>query len=249
MKVLLVGETWTTLSTHIQGFDHVTVGKYHEAGIPLINALRDSGMEVDHMPSHTAHFKFPHTVEELKQYNAVIFSDVGSNTLLLHPKMHYECVRMPNRLKVIKEYVIHGGGFLMCGGYMSYSGFEGKARYGMTPIADIMPVTILNYDDRVECPDGIYPTIVDASHPVLKGVDNSSWPDFLGYNKLSAKPGAQLIAKFDDDVFMAGMDYGNGRTFAFATDCVPHWGTPEFVEWEGYNTLFNNIIKWIAKMI
>jgi uncharacterized membrane protein len=247
MKVLLAGESWSILTTNTKGYDYVNIGKYHEAGGPLIEALRTSGIEVDYMPNHVALLSFPFNMDELKKYNAVIFSDIGSNTLLLHPSVQAECARTPNRLKLITDYVRQGGGFLMCGGYMSYSGIEGKARYGMTPLADLLPVNVLNYDDRVEAPEGIYPTIVDASHPVLSGVDNSKWPDFLGYNKVSVKPEAHLIAKFNADVFMAALDYGKGRSFAFTTDCVPHWGTPEFLKWDGYSKLFNNIIKWLSK--
>jgi len=249
MKILFVGESWQILTTNLKGFDYVSIGRYYEAGQPLINALNKHGHKINYMPSHVAQLNFPTSLDELEQYGSIIFSDVGSNSLLLHPKVQYECVRMPNRLKLIKDYVEVGGGFLMCGGYMSYSGFEGKARYGMTPIADILPVNILNYDDRVEVPEGIRPEIVDISHPILKGITISSWPDYLGYNKLMLKSDAHLIAKFNQDVFMAENEYGNGRVFAFATDCVPHWGTPEFINWDGYSTLFDNIVRWLSKEI
>lgn len=249
MKVLFVGESWSISQTHTKGFDHATLCRYHEAGKPFIDCLRDNGIEVDYMPSHLAQLDFPDTVEALSKYSAVIFSDVGSNTLLLHPDMQFQCIRMPNRLKVIREYVYQGGGFLMCGGYMSYSGFEGRARYGMTALADVLPVEMLHYDDRMENPEGIYPTITDSSHPILDGIEGD-WPHFLGYNKLKVKENAQLIAKFEEnDAFISAAEYGNGRTVAFASDCVPHWGTPEFVAWKHYTTLFGNIIKWLSKEI
>ena len=70
---------------------------------------------------------------------------------------------------------------------------------------------------------------------------------FLGYNKIKAKPQAQLIATIgENDTFMAGMEYGAGRSFAFASDCVEHWGSPEFVAWESYPTLFGNILRWVT---
>jgi len=246
MKVLFAGESWSVLLTHTKGFDHVGLGRYYEAGGPLIDALTKSGHDVTYMPNHVAQLDFPFTLGELKTYDAVIFSDCGSNTMLLHPKMQFECVRMPNRLSVIKEYVENGGGFLMCGGYMSYAGYEGKARYSMTPIADILPVDILPYDDRIEAPNGIIPKIIDDTHPVLQGIDNSKWTDFLGYNKLTLKQDAALIATIDEDVFMAAREYGKGRTFTFASDCVPHWAPPEFNQWDGYALLFSNIVRWLA---
>jgi len=249
MKVLLVGESWSILTTNTMGFDHVTIGRSHEAGGPLIEALSGKGVRVDYMPSHKAQLSFPENLDGLNLYDAVIFSDVGSNTLLLHPKVQFDCVRMTNRLELVKEYVKNGGGFLMCGGYMSYAGFEGKARYAMTPIADVLPVNVLNYDDRVEKPEGIFPEIVKPSHPVLSGLEGKEWPYFLGYNKVSAKQDAELIASFGDDSFMSGWDFGKGRAFSFASDCVPHWGQPGFINWEGYPILFHNIIKWLSKKI
>ena len=228
MKVLLVGESWSVLATHTKGFDHVNLGRYYEAGGPLIDALKKSGHTVDYMPSHVAQLHFPGTVEELKTYDAVIFSEPKGGT------------------GVSFDYVENGGGFLMCGGYMSYAGYEGKARYSMTPIADILPVDILPYDDRVEAPNGIFPKIIDDSHPVLSGIDNSKWTDFLGYNKLSLKPDAKLIATIEDDVFMAAREFGKGRAFTFASDCVPHWAPPEFNQWDGYAVLFSNIVRWLA---
>ncbi len=248
MKVLLAGESWSILTTNTMGFDHVTIGRYHEAGGPLIEALSGKGVRVDYMPSHKAQFSFPENLADLQAYQTVIFSDVGSNSLLLHPKVQFECVRMPNRLELVRQYVQEGGGFLMCGGYMSYSGFEGKARYAMTPIADVLPVQILNYDDRVEKPEGVFPDIINPEHSVLEGLGDLEWPFFLGYNKLSAKPKADLIAAFGMDVFMAGWDFGKGRAFSFASDCVPHWGPPGFISWPGYAQLFHNIVKWLAKL-
>ena len=83
----------------------------------------------------------------------------------------------------------------------------------------------------------------------MGGLEKVKWPDFLGYIKLCIKEEAQLIAPFGEDVFMAAWDFGKGRTFSFASDCVPHWGPPEFVNWPGYALLFSNIIKWLAKNI
>ena len=42
----------------------------------------------------------------------------------------------------------------MFGGYLSFQGINGVARYKNTPIERILPVNILPYDDRVEAPEG-----------------------------------------------------------------------------------------------
>ena len=248
MKILMAGETWSLTETHTKGFDSVPLCRYEEAGTPLIDALKHNGFEVTYMPNHIAQLHFPDTAQQLKEYDAVILSDCGSNTLLLHPQT-FKGVRRGNRLLALCEYVEQGGGLFMCGGYLSFSGVANKARYGMTPLAKVLSVEVLNYDDRMEYPEGVTPTMQDASHPVLQGVA-PEWPHFLGYNKIKAKPQAQLIATIGDgDTFMAGMEYGKGRSFAFASDCVEHWGSPEFVAWESYPTLFGNILRWVARAI
>ena len=249
MKIIFAGESWVVAENHFKGFDMAPLCRYEEAAQPVFDALRGNGIEVDYYPNHNAMLHFPDNVDELKKYDAVVLSDIGSSTLLLHPEMQFKGIKKGNRLLAIKEYVQQGGGLLMCGGYLSFSGFGNKARYGMTPLAEVLPVNMLNYDDRMEHPEGVTPEITLDTHPVLAGVDNSQWPEFLGYNKIATKNDAVEIAKIDGDTFMAAMEYGEGRSFAFASDCAPHWGPKEFVEWECYGTLFANMIKWIAKQI
>lgn len=248
MKVLFAGESWVINSTHIKGFDQFTETKYGEGGKWLIEALESGGIEVDYMPCHIAAEKFPTTLDEMQKYDVIILSDIGSNTLLLTEDVFSRGKTMPNRLELIKEFVENGGGFAMMGGYMSFQGIDGKAKYAHTAIADILPVKMMETDDRFETPEGVFPTIVNDTHPILEGV-LKEWPHFLGYNMLFEIDPKDVIAKCNDHVFMAGKDHGKGRTFVFASDISPHWGSPEFLEWESYNTLFINIAKWLAKEI
>lgn len=246
MKLLLVGESWTVHETHMKGFDIFNVCRHEEnCGEMLADVFRREGFEVDFMPSHEAQTSFPDTVEQLNEYGAVFLSDIGSNTLLLSPDTFYRGKRRPNKLQALTEYARGGGGVAMIGGYMSFAGIDNKARYAMTPLAEALPVEILNYDDRVECPEGIVPSITDASHPILSGV-SQNWPFFLGYNKIKAKKEAQVLAAIGEDTFLAVMRFGKGRTLAFASDCAPHWGPKEFMEWESYNLLFGNMARWLC---
>lgn len=249
-KVLIAGESWTVQETHIKGFDTVDLGRLEKTSADfLIAALRDSGIEVDYMPSHVAQYTFPDTVKALQEYSVICLSDIGSNTIMMDPVMQFQGVRKPNRFNAIVEYVRQGGGLVMMGGYLSFSGIENKARYAMTPLADILPVEMLNYDDRMEHPEGIIPVMLNNDHPVLQGVEGE-WPWFLGYNKIKAKSEACEIAQIGrGDTFMASMEYGEGRTFAFASDCAMHWGSREFLAWDGYKKVMTNIFKWLAKEI
>ena len=187
MKVLLAGESWITEEGHTKGFDHVVLGRYEEPGIPFIQTLEGLGMEVKHYPNHLAQKYFPETVEDLKQYDVVILSDITSNTLLLDPEMMFKNKIKGNRLEAIKEYVNQGGGFVMIGGYMSFAGINCCARYNMTPLRDVIPVRIMNYDDRMDTPEGVSPTIVKPEHPIMKGIE-APWPRYLGYNYVEEKP-------------------------------------------------------------
>ena len=246
MNVLLVGESWTVHETHMKGFDIFNVCRHEEhCGDMLADVLRREGFDVDFIPSHEAQAGFLGTVGKLNEYDAVILSDIGSNTLLLSPDTFYRGQRSPNKLQALADYAEQGGGVAMIGGYLSFAGIDNKARYAMTPLAKALPVEILNYDDRVECPEGIVPRVTDASHPIFRGI-GKDWPFFLGYNKIKVKDGAKELAVIGEDTFIAVMEYGKGRTLAFASDCAPHWGPKEFMDWESYRPLFGNMVRWLC---
>lgn len=245
-KVLICGESWVTYSTHIKGFDTFYTCTY-SGGIEWIKkALEAGGYAVEHMPCHVVAEHFPYTAEDMAQYDCIVFSDVGANTLLMPAPTFISSLRAPNRLDALETYVKNGGGFCMIGGYMSFGGIEGKGKYAGTAVERILPVEIGNFDDRVEAPQGIVPTTVKS--PVFDGI-TGEWPFFLGYNKLTPKKDAKVIAKIDGDPFIALHEVKKGRTAIFASDCAPHWGPPEFVNWPHYGKLWCNLAAWLTKEI
>src|SRR5262245_48351238 len=153
-KVLLVGESWVSAATHYKGFDQFGSVTFHLGAEPLVEALKGSAFDLTYMPSHEAAAKFPFEVEALAAYDALILSDIGANTLLLPPEVWLQSRTMPSRLKVVRRWVEQGGGLLMVGGYLSFQGIDGKARWRRTPVEDVLPVTCLPYDDRIEMPEG-----------------------------------------------------------------------------------------------
>ncbi|NMB21114.1 MAG: cytoplasmic protein [Firmicutes bacterium] len=243
-KVLLVGESWEIFSIHQKGFDAFFTTKYDEGAKWLIEALEAGGYQVDYIPNHHAPSKVPTTLEELQKYSVIILSDVGANTLLLHPDTFERSIATPNRLKLFRDYVDQGGAFLMVGGYLSFTGIDGKAKYRHSPVEEILPVTLMEYDDRVEVPEGLYPTVVHAEHPVVQGLD-ATWPMLLGYNKLAPKAEADVLVSAEEDPILVVGSYGKGKTAAFASDCAPHWGSPEFVQWKQYNQFWQQLIHWL----
>ena len=243
-RCLFAGESWTVHSIHQKGFDSFTTTEYAEGGGWLKAALAGAGWDITYQPSHIAARDFPVTVAELAAYDCVILSDIGANTLLLHPDTFARSRPLPNRLAAIRDYVAGGGGLIMVGGYLTFQGIEAKGQYAGSPVEQALPVTLARHDDRVECPQGVTPQVV-ADHPIVAGLAGV-WPDLLGYNRLTAKPGAAVVAAVGDDPLIVAGAHGQGRSVAFASDCGPHWAPPPFVDWPGYNRLWAQMADWVA---
>jgi uncharacterized membrane protein len=246
-KVLIAGESWLTVMTHVKGFDFFMNSNYDGGADRMIACLREAGYEVDYIPNHEAPRKFPNTLEELSQYGVVILSDIGANTLLLHPDTFNKSLRTPNRLKLLREWVGAGGGLLMVGGYLTFQGIDGRGRWHNTPVEEVLPVEIFAYDDREEVPEGVNPQTL-LKHPILEGIP-ASWPYFLGYNKLRVKTGAMSLMSIENDPFLAVQEYQQGRSAAFASDCAPHWGSTEFYDWEYYGRFWSQLVGWLMKQM
>ncbi len=246
MQILIAGESWVTHSTHIKGFDTFTTCSYEEGVGWLKGALERSGHAVQHMPNHLVSRDFPGTIDELRAYQLVILSDCGSNNLLLHPDTFVHSQATPNRLTAIGDYVQHGGALLMIGGYMSFQGIDGKARYRGTAVEMVLPAILQSSDDRVELPEGQRPQVVAPDHPILQGIIGE-WPHFLGYNRFVARDGAEVLVRMGDDPFLAVTHVGRGRSAAFASDCGPHWGPPEYLGWAYHDRFWAQLVAWLTQ--
>jgi uncharacterized membrane protein len=245
LHVLIAGESWITHSIHQKGFDSFTTTRYEEGVRWLREALETAGIQVEFLPNHLASSQFPSDIDQLSSYDAVILSDIGANTLLLHPDTFERSISMPNRLVSLREYVSTGGGLVMVGGYMTFQGIDGRARYGGTPIEEILPVTLLPGDDRIEIPEGQCPHVVSGDHPIVAGLP-PEWPHLLGYNRVVAKPDATVVANVGEDPLLVAWDYAKGRTVAFTSDCAPHWCPDSFLSWARYGQLWKQLVQWVA---
>ncbi len=246
-KVLIAGESWFTHTIHVKGFDTFTTSSYGEGVKWLKKALEDGGYEVNFVPNHKVEEDFPYTLEGLKEYDLIILSDIGSNTLLLPDSTFVKSEKNPNRCDLIRDYVEDGGAFCMIGGYMSFTGIDAKTRYGQTAIVDVLPVNLLNRDDRVELPEGISPTVINKEHEIFEGIEEE-WPHFLGYNQtVKDDTKGEVLATINEDPFIVIGEFGKGRSAAFTSDCAPHWGPPEFTNWKYYNRFWKNLANWLTK--
>jgi uncharacterized membrane protein len=251
-KILLVGESWISSANHTKGWDSFSSVTFHLGAEPLVDALKDSDFELIYMKAHEASAEFPMTLQALNAYSAIILSDIGSNTILLHPDVWLNGKTVPNRLKLMREYVSGGGGLMMIGGYFSFQGIDGKARWRKTPVEEVLPVNCLPYDDRIEAPEGIVAEVLNPNHSILKDL-NSPWPALLGINEVIVKqiPGVEVLARLPLEqgghpLLVIG-NYDAGRTIAWTSDIGPHWLSNNFVEWHGYKKLWRQALAWLTK--
>lgn len=245
MRVLLVGESWVIHSTHVKGFDSFTTSEYAEGADYLIAALTSADIDVDHLPAHLVPDKLPATAADYAQWDVVILSDIGANSINLPNSVFKEGTPQTDRLAELAAWVHDGGALVMCGGYLTFSGIEGKAAYHGTPIEAALPVSIAEHDDRVETPAGVEPIVVDATHPVTTGLP-PRWPLVLGYNRITADSGDTLVAVGDDPFVVTG-EYGRGRTLAWAGDIGPHWAPQEFAESSAYIDFWKGAMTWLTQ--
>ena len=245
VRILIAGESWVTHSIHQKGFDSFTTTSYHEGVGPLRAALESAGFHVDYLPSHVAATEFPGTSAELGDYAVVILSDIGANTLLLHPDTFERSVPSPDRVAAIGDYVADGGGLVMVGGYLTFQGIDGKARWAGTAVEAVLPVTMLQGDDRVEAPAGVEPRVQLPEHPIA-GELPSTWPALLGYNRVVPRDDADVVVAVGADPLLVAGRHGQGRSVAFTSDCGPHWCPPPFMDWGGYGTMWRQLVGWAA---
>ena len=134
----------------------------------------------------------------------------------------------------------------MMGGCMTFMGIEGKGKWHNTVIEELLPVTMMEGDDREEHPEGLVLEIDPQSHPMLAGMPEK-WPPLLGYNKLAAKADADVVISWKGDPILALGTYGEGRSFAWASDCAPHWMPADFCGSDCNRMLWERVLNWVTK--
>lgn len=240
-RILLAGESWVTVTFEIKGRNVLRDSAYDEAADQFISMLEALDADVTYQPCHVAEEAFPRTVEALDQYDVVILSDIGADTLQLTDRVRGGEVDV-DRCSVLADWVWDGGALGMVGGYMSFSGKGGTARYSKTALSEILPVTLAEGDDRVETPAGVNPkteTIPDIDVP-------AEWPAVLGYNKLWAKEGAAVWATVNDDPFLVVDDVEDGTAFAYATDFAPHWAPTALLKWKHLPAIWERLLTRVV---
>ncbi|WP_413737329.1 glutamine amidotransferase [Sodalis sp. RH21] len=250
-NILLVGETWVTSATHFKGFDQFGSVTFHSGAKAVIAALAGTEFTLTHMPAHEAVEAFPFTHQELSRYDAILLSDIGANSLLLHPDVWLQGKTVINRLNLLRDWTAAGGALAMFGGYLSFQGIDGKARWRRTAVEQALPVECLPYDDRIEVPEGFRAAIDPAQrqHPLFKGI-SGEWPLLLGANEVIAKSDSEVLARLPDELgghpLLVTGRHGQGRTLVWTSDISPHWLPQSFIDWPGYKQLLVNMLGWLT---
>ncbi len=243
LRVLVVGESWIKHTVHMKGFDHFQSTEYEEGATVFLDGLAESGFAVTYLRAHEISAKFPTSAAQFHAYDVVVLSDIGANSFLLCDETFLRSQVSVNRLELLAQYVEAGGGLLAVGGYLSFSGIDAKARWGRSPLARVLPVEVLDRDDRVEMPQGVSTTFDEPAHRVLGGTP-PEWPLLLGYNEVVARSGSTVVARCGADPLLVVGAVGQGRSVAFTSDLAPHWAPPEFMSWEHYRGLWAAVLTW-----
>jgi uncharacterized membrane protein len=247
VKILYAGDYALITHTYVKGMNSWTSGEAFDERHFVMDVLNSiEGFETEYMPTPYISRNFPQTLEEMKQYDVIIISDVGTDTLLMYPDI-FKIPMGPNRLELLAQYVKDGGGLMTVGGWMSYGGQMGQGKYHKTKLEEILDIEASPYDDRVEVPEGLRYNPVAPDHPLIKGLEWDTSPLlFLGYNRFKANDPDKVIAEWNGDPMLVVNTYGKGRTVAFASDIAPHWGQG-FVNWKNNRLFWETTMKYLAR--
>ncbi len=184
---------------------------------------------------------------------AVIVSDVEAKCFQLYPDFFNRSARTgqvetyPDRLDFLKGWMAEGGGLMMLGGWLSFSGARETAGWRRSRLAGALPVECLPGDDLVESSSGFAAEVVDARHPVVRGLPWDTFPPIFGYNELVPKAEADVpvrVRQTGHPLIVTGR-HGKGRVLVYASDPAPHWGI-NFELWEGYDAFWQKALRWIT---
>jgi len=246
-NILFVGETWIITKFHTKGFDVIPLGGYEDYSVFFKEGLKPfSDIIISHIPNHLVMSAFPQTMEQISKFDVVIISDCGRNNLTMYPDM-FKVPMGINKVKLVADYVREGGSLIMAGGWVDFQGFQGKGNYHGSEIEEILPVNIMETDDRIERTDAVQPEIIKGEHSILKDISRD-WPKFLGYQRVFPRKDSEVLATIGEekDAFITIGRAGKGKSMAFASDLAPHWGV-DFIKWRDYGKFWYNAINWLAE--
>ncbi len=219
---------------------------------PLVDALKSiPGAEVISQPSWEMYRMSPKEFSSRCAWaTTVIFGDVETKCMMLHPdfftrgKWGTKPITFPDRFDVLREWVEKGGHFHMNGGWLSFGGELGKGGWGRSRFHQVLPVECLQHDDLIESTEGYDIRCADPQHPIVKGIDWSTFPPVLGFNEVKLRNGAEALIEIENlgewHPLLATHNWGKGRVSAWTTGASPHWGI-NFMKWKEYPKFWRRV--------
>ena len=130
----------------------------------------------------------------------------------------------------------------------------GKGKSHHVATAESIPQILLEESNRmkeiltVEVPS---PVKVSADDEILDGVDMTTCPKLLGFNRVRVKESALavLTVSHKDEPLLSVWHYGTGRAAAFASDASARWSADWLEKWPtGYARLWTQMVKSVARV-
>ncbi|HUE82656.1 MAG TPA: glutamine amidotransferase [Pyrinomonadaceae bacterium] len=221
---------------------------------PFIDALQTMpGTEVISQPSWELYHMAPDAFDErLRWATTIVFADVETKCLMLHPdffqraKWGDKSLVFPDRFDLLRDWVSRGGHFHMNGGWLSFAGELGKGGWGRSRFHNALPVECLQHDDLIESTAGYSVRCVGPEHPSMRGIDWSTVPALLGFNETKLRQGSDCIIEIENQgewhPLLAERRLDSGRVTCWMTGASPHWGI-NFVKWQYYNQFWSQLFS------
>ena len=220
---------------------------------PFVDALRSiPGADVISQPSWELYHMSPDGFDErLKWATTIVFGDVETKCLMLHPdffqraKWGEQSLVFPDRFDLLRGWVEGGGHFHMNGGWLSFGGELGKGGWGRSRFHTALPVECLQGDDLIESTAGFQVrTTADAKG--LDGLDFASAPALLGFNETTLREGSAALVEIEGHdrwhPLLALRQLGRGRVTCWTSGASPHWGI-NFVRWPDYPRFWTQLFS------
>ena len=193
---------------------------------------------------------------QLKTFDAVV--------LLNFNYAPYRSLDIERFLPNLRDYVRGGGGLAMVGGEQSF----GEARYGATPLAEVLPVVPLDGAGLAEEPFRPRPTAEGRRHPITalgagEAATAAAWealPPLEVLNRTRPLPpgsGAVVLLEAPGVLVdgqpapvVAVREVGAGRTLAVTTDGSWHWGFLAAERGGGdgaYRRFWSSALRWLVR--
>lgn len=188
------------------------------------------GIAVEYMAPERLPAEFPDTAAGIAaRWETVILGDTGTGAAAFSGA----------QLQALADFVRAGGGLMTIGGARCYT----PGGYDSTPLAQVLPVDLSDGSYKM----GAVQVHVTQPQMVFFEKYDPTFPPFGAHQVLRAKPGAQVIAQFEDGTpFVTLGTAGRGRVLCVGA--IWNCGSgAAFRQWRQYGTFIGRCVRWTAK--